>query len=174
MSKKNQIHQILEEILKKSKKQRITEQLNLILTEDIGPSVPGQDMNASMGGAPAFGFSPAQLTMGSLSSYKLPLDLKDKLFKIVQTTPLRDTMAKIDMVANFIQQMELQQQMEAEMMNDTGDLDSEEQAMEGQPPEEGMPEEEMPEDSEENPEEEPVDDIDSEEEIPAKRKKKKE
>lgn len=178
---RNQIHQMFEEVLKNRKKQRISEQLKVILSEDIGPSVPGQDMNANIGGAPAFGFSPAQLSMGSLSSYKIPLDLKDRLFKIIQTTPLRDTMAKIDMVANFIQQMELQQQMEAEMQNDTGDLDSEEQAMEGgeMPPEEGeeMPPEdgeEMPEESEESDSEDQEDDIDSEDDFPPKKKKKKE
>lgn len=168
MTNKNQIHEILEQILSGRRKQRIQEQLNFIL-EDIGPSVPGQDMNTNIGGAPSFGIAPAQLTMGSLSSYKIPTDLKDKLFTMIQTTPLKDTMAKIDMVANFIQQLEMQQQMEAEMMNDAGDgqgeeMDQSEEQMEGEVP---------PEDSEEIPQEDEEGDIDSEEQIPSKGKKAK-
>jgi TolA-binding protein len=184
-SKSSQINEIFNTILNSRKKSRIQEQLKLVLSEDIGPSVPGQDMNTNINGAPAFGMAPAQLTMGSLSSYQLPVNLKDKLFKIIQTTPLQDTMAKIDMVAQFIAQMEMEQMMmqqqmmqqQAEMENQTGDMDETEQQMEqpveGQEevPQEGQEgQEEIP---QENPEEAQEEDIDSEEENPPPKKKKK-
>jgi hypothetical protein len=132
--------------------------------------------------------APAQLTMGSLSSYKLPINLKDKLFNIIQTSPLQDTMAKINMVAEFIARMEMEEQMAMQqqmaMQNQTGDLDDTEQQMEqpveGQEeiPQEGE-EEEVPQGEEEevpqeNQEEEQEEDIDSEEEknpLPKKKKK---
>lgn len=171
-SKSQQIHEIFNKVLKSKKKSRIEEQLKFLLSEDIGPSVPGQDMNTNIAGAPAFGIAPAQLTMGSLSSYKLPTDLRDKLFTMIQTTPLQDTMAKINMVAQFIQQMEMEQQMqqqqEMEMQNQTGEMDTEEQSMEQ--PQDETPQEEVP---QENEEEAPQEDIDSEEQnLPPKRKKK--
>lgn len=174
-SKSSQIHEIFNSVLISRKKSRIQEQLKVILSEDIAPSVPGQDMNANINGAPTFGFAPAQLTMGSLSSYQLPINLKDKLFKIIQTTPLQDTMAKINMVANFIQQMEMEQQMmmqqQMDMQNQTGDMDQAEEEME-QPVDgqEEEPQEEIPQENEEQPQEE---NIDSEEENPPPKKKKK-
>jgi len=184
-SKSSQIHEIFNTILNSRKKSRIQEQLKFVLSEDIGPSVPGQDMNSNMNGAPALGMAPAQLTMGSLSSYQLPVNLKDKLFKIIQTTPLQDTMAKINMVAEFIAQMEMEQQMmmqqQMEMENQTGDMDQTEQQMEQ--PVEGQEEvpqdgEEVPQEGEEeipqeNPEETQEEGIDSEEENPPPKKKKK-
>lgn len=178
-SKSSQIHEIFNSILKSRKKSRIQEQIKIVLSEDIGPSVPGQDMNTNIAGAPSFGFAPAQLTMGSLSSYQLPVNLKDKLFKIIQTTPLQDTMAKINMVAEYIQQMEMEQQMmmqqQTEMENETGDMDSAEQEME-QPIKNGedVPEEENEEEiTQENEEQPKEEDIDSKEENPPAKKKKK-